>query len=118
MSITLGRTWMALVVLATVAMAGWSGAGAAASPPHHLGAIAGTVRDTQGHPVHHANVTLEDAQHHVIANTTSNEQGHFHFPHVHPGHYTVRAVKPQVGHGSAPADVQAGHTTIVNIVLH
>lgn len=119
MPVTLSRVWMALVLVTTMVMAGLSSPTAMGmvAPPHHTGAIAGTVTDGHGHAVADAQVTLEDGHHHVIAKTTSDQHGEFHFPHVPAGRYTVRANKPHVGHGSAVVDVHAGHTAAVHIVL-
>lgn len=92
---------------------------ASAGGPHPTtGVIEGTVTNANGNPATGAHVSLLDAQHHVVATTTSNQHGEFHFPHVVPGHYTVQAVGRHLTHGSAGVDVHAGHTATIHIVLH
>lgn len=82
------------------------------------GAIAGIVTNSHGHPAANVPVTLETAQHHVVAATHTNEHGAFHFPHVIPGHYTVGATGHHNTHGAAAVVVHAGHTATVHVVLH
>ena len=90
---------------------------AAVRSPASQSAIHGTVTNAHGLPVHGAHVALENSHHHIVATATSGEHGGFHFPHVVPGHYTVRASKPHVGHGSASVIVFHGHTSGVHVVL-
>lgn len=112
------RLGMMLVVLTTLALAGWPTSVSAAAPPRQAtGAIAGIVTDAHGHAVAGATVTLENDHHHVIASTITDHQGRFYFFHVRPGHYIVRAVKDHVGHGSAGVDVHTGMTSHVHVVL-
>lgn len=111
----------ALVLLA-VLLAGtailWTRPVHAGGPHPSTGDIQGTVSDVHGHPAAGVHVRLEDGQHHVVGTTTTDPHGEFHFLHVAPGHYTVRAVGRHRTHGSAAVDVHAGHTVTVHIVLH
>src|SRR5689334_10812221 len=55
--------------------------------------VTGTVRDSSGHPAAGARLRLEGAGGRVVARTQTDSAGHFAFPGVAPGTYTVVAAK-------------------------
>ena len=118
MSNPVTRRFLMVLAIAAIFVAGAALLPAKAQQGPTTGDIAGVVTDVHGNPVHRAHVTLEDANHHALAVTSSDSHGEFHFHHVQPGHYTIVASKRGVGHGSAGVDVHAGHTANVQVVLH
>lgn len=53
------------------------------------GSITGTVEDAQGNVIPGANVTAINGGKNTSAKTLTDSQGHFVFPNLLPGHYTV-----------------------------
>ena len=117
MSNTLNRIWMVMLVLSAIGFGVMAALPAQAQRGQSTGAIAGTVTDAHGHPIHRAHVTLENLHHQVLDTTSSDLHGEFEFHHVHPGHYTIKASKRHFGHGSTGVDVHGGHTANAHIVL-
>src|SRR5579862_4550110 len=56
--------------------------------------VTGTVKDSAGHPVADASLRLERAGGETVARAQSDTAGHFAFPGVPAGSYTVVASKP------------------------
>ncbi len=56
-----------------------------------LGTVGGQVLDPKGKPVADARVTLQDSDGGHLQTTESNTQGHFWFPSLPEGQYSVRA---------------------------
>ena len=54
--------------------------------------LTGTVRDTSGGVVPHANVSLTEVNTNIVQNTSTDGQGNYEFLNLLPGHYVV-AVK-------------------------
>ena len=63
----------------------------AAPSPAGLGTVGGQVLDSQGNPVPDARVTLQDSDGGHLQTTETNTQGHFWFPSLPEGQYSVRA---------------------------
>ena len=63
----------------------------AAPSPTGLGTVGGQVVDSQGNPVSDARVTLQDSDGGHLQSTETNTQGHFWFPSLPEGQYSVRA---------------------------
>jgi len=62
-----------------------------AAPPTGLGTVGGQVLDTKSKPVPDARVTLQDSEGGHLQTTQTNTQGHFWFPSLPEGQYSVRA---------------------------
>ncbi|QBR03143.1 TonB-dependent receptor [Paraburkholderia pallida] len=52
-------------------------------------ALSGTVADAQGHAPAHAQISLQDASGHAVAQTTADASGRFRLDHLAPGAYAV-----------------------------
>jgi len=65
-----------------------------AAPPTGLGTVGGQVLDTKSKPVPDARVTLQDSEGGHLQTTQTNTQGHFWFPSLPEGQYSVRASDP------------------------
>ena len=66
-------------------------AGVAAASPGGLGTVGGEVVDAKDKPVADARVTLQDTEGGHLKTTETNIQGHFWFPSLPEGQYSVRA---------------------------
>lgn len=75
--------------------------------------IVGRVFDPQAQPVGGATVTLVEARRSV----TTAADGSFRFDNVPPRHYHVRAESPRLGFTIGEADVRAGETRTVEVVI-
>ncbi len=75
--------------------------------------VVGKVYDPQAQPVAGATVTLVELRRSVI----TGADGSFRFDNVPPRHYHVRAESPRLGFTLGEADVQAGETRTVEIVI-
>ncbi|MBI3679028.1 MAG: carboxypeptidase regulatory-like domain-containing protein, partial [Acidobacteria bacterium] len=53
------------------------------------GALTGAVRDVSGTPVREATLQLLDSLQAVVASTTADSQGRFHFGNVAAGNYAL-----------------------------
>ncbi|HEX2165063.1 MAG TPA: carboxypeptidase regulatory-like domain-containing protein, partial [Thermoanaerobaculia bacterium] len=84
----------------------------AAAPPGPPGAISGHVVAPSGEGLGGVEVTVVGLR----RQAASAADGAFRFTDVPPGHYLVRATSP-VGHGVAHAEVAAGETVAVTILL-
>ena len=65
-----------------------------AAPPTGLGTVGGQVLDTKSKPVPDARVILQDSEGGHLQTTQTNTQGHFWFPSLPEGQYSVRASDP------------------------
>jgi hypothetical protein len=63
----------------------------AAPSPAGLGTVGGQVFDLQGKPVARAHVTLQASDGDQLQTAETNAQGHFWFPFLPEGQYSVRA---------------------------
>jgi hypothetical protein len=63
----------------------------AAPSPAGLGTVGGQVLDPKGKPVADAHVTLQASDGGHLQTTETNAQGHFWFPFLPEGQYSVRA---------------------------
>jgi hypothetical protein len=93
---------------------------AVAAPPNSKGTITGTVtRD--GSPAAGATVRLYgEGGIDYLAETTTDSSGNYRFRRVRAGDYSVVATALSTNltcHGSAPATVVGGQTTVVNVAM-
>ena len=79
--------WLLAALLCAVIAVG----SLAAPSPTGLGTVGGQVFDVKGSPVAHAHVTLQASDGDQLQTTESNNQGHFWFPFLPEGQYSVRA---------------------------
>ncbi len=82
--------WFPVVSMCAVLAAG----GLSAAPATGLGTVGGQVLDTKSKPVLDARVTLQDSEGGHLQTTQTNTQGHFWFPSLPEGQYSVRASDP------------------------
>lgn len=75
--------------------------------------ITGTVRTSEGAPVADAVVTLIEAR----RSATVDAAGAFRFDDVRPGHYHLRAESKRIGAAVGEAEIAAGATRAVDLVL-
>lgn len=75
--------------------------------------VVGKVYDPQAQPVTDATVTLVELRRSV----TTDAEGAFRFENVPPRHYHVRAESPRLGFTVGEAEVEAGETRTVEIVI-
>jgi Carboxypeptidase regulatory-like domain len=59
--------------------------------PAGLGTVGGRVLDSKDNPVADVRVTLQDSEGGHLQTTETNAQGHFWFPSLPEGQYSVRA---------------------------
>ena len=81
------------------------------TPELEVGTVAGTVTDTDGEPVGGATVTINGSD------TTTGADGSYEIDELDAGTYDVTVVADGYAHGTADADVSAGDTTTVDVVL-
>jgi len=86
---------------------------AAAASAQRTATVVGTVYDPQAQPVADATVTLVELRRSVA----TAADGTFRFEAVPPRHYHVRAESPRLGFTLGEADVEAGETRTVEIVI-
>lgn len=86
---------------------------AAAASAQRTATVVGTVYDPQAQPVGGATVTLVELRRSV----TTAADGTFRFENVPPRHYHVRADSPRLGFTVGEAEVAAGETRTVEIVI-
>jgi len=79
--------WFPVVSMCAVLAAG----SLSAAPATGLGTVGGQVLDTKSKPVPDARVTLQDSEGGHLQTTQTNTQGHFWFPSLPEGQYSVRA---------------------------
>jgi hypothetical protein len=90
----------------------------AASSPAGLGTVGGQVLDSKGTPVAEARVTLQDSEGGHLQTTETNTQGHFWFPVLPEGQYSVRASDHgRVSEWRQNVWVSPGHQTDVTLHL-
>ena len=119
----MSRRFLMLGVLTCALMGIWfavSPDASIAAPPSSKGTITGTIT-SNGAPYAGATVQLY-GQGGIdwLAETTSNSAGTYQFKKVNPGQYSVVALALSTSltcHGSAPATVVAGQTTVVNVEM-
>jgi iron complex outermembrane receptor protein len=75
--------------------------------------IVGRVYDPQANPVADATVTIVELRRSV----RTGADGSFRFDSVPPRHYHLRAESPHLGHTIGEADVRAGETRTVEVVI-
>ncbi|HEX2060477.1 MAG TPA: TonB-dependent receptor, partial [Thermoanaerobaculia bacterium] len=75
--------------------------------------IVGKVYDPQAQPVSDATVTLVELR----RQTRTAADGSFRFESVPPRHYHIRAESPRLGFTVGEADVEAGETRTVEVVI-
>lgn len=85
----------------------------ASSAAAQMATIVGRVYDPQANPVADATVTLVEARR--IVKTAAD--GSFRFDAVPPRHYHLRAESPRLGQAVGEADVRAGETRTVEVVI-
>ena len=91
----------------------------AAPSPAGLGTVGGQVLDLQGKPVAGAHVTLQASDGDQLQTTETNTQGHFWFPFLPEGQYSVRASdQGRVSEWRQGVWVSPGHQTDVTLHLH
>ena len=73
--------------------------------------VTGTVKDSSGHPVAGARLRLEGAGGQIVARIQTDSDGHFAFPGVAPGTYTVVASKAGLEVTTTEAVVTEGADT-------
>ena len=83
-----------------------------------LGTVGGQVLDPKGKPVADARVTLQDSEGGHLQTTETNTQGHFWFPSLPEGQYSVRASdRGRVSEWRQNVWVSPGHQTDVTLQL-
>ena len=82
--------WFPVVSMCAVLAAG----SLSAATPTGLGTVGGQVLDTKSKPVPDARLTLQDSEGGHLQTTQTNTQGHFWFPSLPEGQYSVRASDP------------------------
>jgi len=82
--------WFPVVSMCAVLAAG----SLSAAPATGLGTVGGQVLDTKSKPVPDARVILQDSEGGHLQTTQTNTQGHFWFPSLPEGQYSVRASDP------------------------
>lgn len=75
--------------------------------------ITGRVYDPQAQPVANATVTIVELRRSV----TTAADGSFRFENVPPRHYHIRAESPRLGSTVGEAEVRAGETRLVEVVI-
>ena len=91
----------------------------AAPSPAALGTVGGQVLDLKGKPVARAHVTLQASDGDGLQTTETNTQGHFWFPFLPEGQYSVRASdQGRVSEWRQNVWVSPGHQTDVTLHLH
>ena len=91
----------------------------AAPSPAGLGTVGGQVLDLKDNPVADARVTLQDSDGGHLQTTETNTQGHFWFPSLPEGQYSVRAsVGGRISEWRQNVWVSPGHQTDVTLHLH
>lgn len=89
----------------------------AAPGPARLGTVGGQVLDHKGKPVAGAHVTLQASDGGDLQTTETNTQGHFWFPLLPEGQYSVRASDHgRVSEWRQNVWVSPGHET--DVALH
>src|SRR4029077_14773005 len=84
-----------------------------------LGTVGGQVLDLKGKPVADARVTLQDSEGGHLQTTETNTQGHFWFPSLPEGQYSVRASdRGLISEWRQNVWVSPGHQTDVTLQLH
>lgn len=86
---------------------------AASSATAQTATVVGRVYDPQANPVADATVTLVELRRSV----KTAADGSFRFDNVPPRHYHLRAESPRLGHAVGEADVRAGETRTVEVVI-
>ena len=86
---------------------------AAVASAQRTATVTGKVYDPQAQPVGDATVTLVELRRSVA----TAADGTFRFENVPPRHYHVRAESPRLGFTVGEADVAAGETRMVEIVI-
>ena len=85
--------------------------------PGGLGTVGGQVLDAKDRPVAEVHVTLQDTEGGHLQTTETNSQGHFWFPSLPEGQYSVRASDHgRVSEWRQGIWVSPGHQT--DVVLH
>lgn len=94
--------------------------GSFATPsPSGLGTVGGQVLDAKDRPVAEVRVTLQDSEGGHLQTTETNSQGHFWFPSLPEGQYSVRASDHvRVSDWRQGIWVSPGHETDVILHLH
>ena len=78
-------------VLGTLLFIALAGGSFATPSPGGLGTVGGQVLDINERPVAKVHVTLQDTEGGHLQTTETNSQGHFWFPSLPEGQYSVRA---------------------------
>jgi hypothetical protein len=91
----------------------------AAPSPAGIGTVGGQVLDSKDKPDADARVTLQDSNGGHLQTTETNTQGHFWFPSLPEGQYSVRASdKGLVSEWRQNVWVSPGQQTDVTLHLH
>lgn len=91
----------------------------AAPSPTGLGTVGGQVLGPKDEPVAGARVTLQDSDGGHLQTADTNTQGHFWFPSLPEGQYSVRAFdRGRISEWRQNVWVSPGHQTDVTLHLH
>ncbi len=101
------RITLVLLLMLLVPARGWAAA---------YGSVSGLVRDQDGRPVVGAQVALESAAHAILRRQTDTT-GHFVFPQVAIGQYTLTVSQRNLTPLSEGVTVEAGYFPFATIVL-
>lgn len=79
--------------------------------------LTGTVTDTQGHALENAEVSIQDAQGHTLAQTHTGHDGTFVVPNIQPGTYAVTTSVNGFGADTRIATVDQGAPPPLKVAL-
>ena len=86
-AISMRNNWVLMMLLLAV----FVGKSIASPRPAGLGTVGGQVLDMKGKPVGDAHVTVQSSEGSDLQTTKTNAEGHFWFPFLSEGQYSVRA---------------------------
>lgn len=90
---------------------------APADGPSAAAPLTGTVTDSQGHALENADVSLQDADGHTLAQTHTGHDGSFALPAVQPGTYAVTVGAKGFGANTSIATVDSGAPHPLTVAL-
>ena len=105
---------LVFIVLACAIIATGSAAEAANAGPEQ---VTGTVKDALGRPLSDVDLSLQDADGHVLSHTTTDANGAFSFASVGPGTYAILAEKGTFKTATAIVTVTTGPVPPVSLAL-
>lgn len=79
--------------------------------------LTGIVTDAQGHPIEHADVSLQDADGHPVAHVSTGRDGRFALEKIAPGTYAVTVVATGFGGNTRIATVGDKGTNAFDVAL-